>query len=132
MVSPGQNLDVFKSSRHLAPGRRRRRKQTPLLFALVLWIIAPWRSGYQLGPDEGLNLMKAALVVEGFSLYSEIWSDQPPLLTYILTAVHRAAPFSVEAARAVILGFSGLLLVSLFCTVRLLKAGCALGSPSLR
>jgi PelA/Pel-15E family pectate lyase len=58
--------------------------------------------------------MKAALVAHGFPLYSEIWSDQPPVLTFLLAALEIASPVNVAAARALILAFSGLLLWSLF------------------
>lgn len=34
--------------------------------------------------DEGYNLIKAALVSQGHVLYQEVWSDQPPLFTYMM------------------------------------------------
>ena len=87
-----------------------------LFFAMVA--AARWWRVYQLDSDEGFNLMKGALVANGYSLYSEIWSDQPPVLTFILAAVHRVFPFDVDAARTAVLAFSGLLLWSLFRSIR--------------
>jgi Pectic acid lyase len=98
----------------------------PLLFVLTYSVIVPWWRPYQIGFDEGLNLMKGALVAKGFPLYSEIWSDQPPLLTRILAATQQAFPFDVGAARAVVLAFSGLLIWSLFSARRRLEGrACA-------
>src|SRR5262245_50808733 len=101
----------------------------PLLPAALLVAVvgaAQWWRIYEFGPDEGFNLMKAALVASGFPLYSEIWSDQPPVLTFILAAVQRLVPFDVAAARAVVLAFSGLLLWSLFRSIRRLEGrACA-------
>ena len=98
----------------------------PVVLFVIMLTAARWWQVYQFGPDEGFNLMKGALVANGFSLYSEIWSDQPPLLTFILAAVQRVFPFDVDAARAVVLAFSGLLLWSLFRSIRRLEGrACA-------
>ena len=40
---------------------------------------------YYYSSDEGLNLIKSLLVLKGHKLYSEIWSDQPPVFTYIVS-----------------------------------------------
>jgi uncharacterized membrane protein len=85
-----------------------------LLFALLVSAMSHWWLAYEYGTDEGINLMKGALVANGFSLYSEIWSDQPPVLTFILAALERLSPHDVTVARALMLAFSGLLLWSLF------------------
>ncbi len=83
----------------------------------LLALLGPWWAAYDLHVDEGFNLAKAAAVTEGHALYRETWSDQPPLLTYILSAVHRSFPHSVAAARIVILFFSLVLVTSLFRVV---------------
>lgn len=85
----------------------------PVLFVLLV-SVSHWWVAYEFGTDEGINLMKGALVANGFSLYSDIWSDQPPVLTFFLAGLEWVFPHSVTAARAVMLGFSGLLLWSLF------------------
>ncbi|PWV97125.1 PelA/Pel-15E family pectate lyase [Hoeflea marina] len=79
--------------------------------------LGPWWAVYEFNPDEGFNLQKAVLVSQGHALYSEIWSDQPPLLTYWLAVVHDLFPFSVVAARATVLLFAAVLAVSLFRVV---------------
>ena len=76
--------------------------------------LGAWWNVYELRADEGINLQKAALIANGHQLYSEIWSDQPPVLSYVLSMVHHFFPFSVAAARVMILLFSAILIVSLF------------------
>ena len=109
-----------------------------VLFLLILAAIGPWWSVYEFSADEGLNLMKAALFAEGHSLYDEIWSDQPPVLTVILSLVHTAFDGSVAAGRVTILATAGLLIWSLFRIVRRTEGRAAawfavivLGSSSL-
>jgi 4-amino-4-deoxy-L-arabinose transferase-like glycosyltransferase len=87
-------------------------------FFACMYVFADWWNLYAIDGDEGINLEKAALLANGFPLYTAIWSDQPPLLTYILSAVHSFAPFSISAARTTILVFSAILVLSLFRIVR--------------
>jgi hypothetical protein len=47
--------------------------------------MAPLKETFEYDPDEGVNVIKASLYSKGFSLYDEIWSNQPHLLTYILS-----------------------------------------------
>jgi 4-amino-4-deoxy-L-arabinose transferase-like glycosyltransferase len=54
-----------------------------LAYALVAGLTMFLRSAYEIDPDEGFNLMKVLLVERGYGLYREIWSDQPPLFTYL-------------------------------------------------
>jgi 4-amino-4-deoxy-L-arabinose transferase-like glycosyltransferase len=89
-----------------------------LLLGVWLCLLGPWWSVYQFDTDEGINLMKAALVAAGYGLYHEIWSDQPPVLTFILAAAQLAFPYKVAAARIVVLAFACLLAWSLFRIVR--------------
>ena len=88
-----------------------------LIIVGLLCLLGDWWGVYELQVDEGLNLTKAVLVAKGHHLYHEIWSDQPPLLTYALTLVHQGFPFSLAAARTTILIFSLLLATSLFRVV---------------
>ena len=93
----------------------------PLAAALgiigLVCLLGPWWSVYEFNSDEGINLQQGLLVAQGYSLYSEIWSDQPPVLTYVLAAVQSLFAFSVTAARATILVFGALMAASLFRTV---------------
>ena len=81
----------------------------------------PWISFYELNPDEGYNLGKAALVHSGYKLYGDIWSDQPPVLTYVLAALQHWFPWNVTVGRLAVLGFSMILLTSLFVLVSWLR-----------
>lgn len=69
-----------------------------LYFALFVPDDSP-RAVDEFDRDEGFNLMKAFLVRRGFSLYGEIWSDQPPGYTYLLAAFTRVFGETPEAAR---------------------------------
>lgn len=40
-------------------------------------------------PDEGIELAKSMLTSRGYSLYSQIWNDQPPMLTYVVSTTIR-------------------------------------------
>ena len=53
--------------------------------------------------DEGINAMKAELLRAGHRLYSQIWSDQPPLFTLLLAGAFTLAGRSVTVGRAVVL-----------------------------
>lgn len=87
-------------------------------FVFFVVVLGGWWSAYELNADEGINLQKAVLVSKGNSLYSDIWSDQPPFLSWVLSVVHTVTPFNLPVMRIVILGFSLLLLTSLFGLVR--------------
>lgn len=88
--------------------------------AFAAWVTAlgPWWGVYAFDADEGGNLMKALLVADGHRLYTEIWSDQPPVFTWALAAVTAVAGPDVAAARGLVLAFAALLVVSLFRLVR--------------
>ena len=82
----------------------------PLAFLLLTLLLSPWLSAFQIDPDEGINAMKSLLVGRGGRLYSEIWNDQPPLMTLALAALWRLTGESVTAARVMVLLFSSALL----------------------
>ena len=44
---------------------------------------------FQLGVDEGYELIKGWMVSEGFLLYEQVWNDQPPLHTLLLGALFK-------------------------------------------
>ncbi|MEM7530798.1 MAG: hypothetical protein AAF639_01365 [Chloroflexota bacterium] len=64
--------------------------------------------------DEGINLMKTMLYDQGFRLYIDVWNDQPPLLTVMLSQWFDWVGQSVESARFLITLFSALLLWSFY------------------
>ncbi|MDB9316021.1 hypothetical protein PN462_23120 [Spirulina sp. CS-785/01] len=64
---------------------------------------------FQFDTDEGINLIKAILYNQGFQLYQEIWTDQPPLFTVILAFFLKNGQNCVIIARLLVLGFATLL-----------------------
>jgi hypothetical protein len=47
------------------------------------------RGAFGFWEDEGINLLKAAMVSAGHPLYQEVYSDQAPLFTWFLVPFHR-------------------------------------------
>jgi hypothetical protein len=78
----------------------------------------PLSRALELGGDEGFELVKGFLCHRGFHLYSEIWSDQPPLFTEALAALFATTGPSVLWARLLTLLFSAGLLCGVFDLVR--------------
>lgn len=86
----------------------------PLAFAAVALFFFPSRTRFEFSTDEGINLMKAMLVDQGYALYEEIWSDQPPLFTYLLAGAFRLFGLKVGVGRLVVLVLACLLLWAAF------------------
>jgi len=82
----------------------------PLVYLLVMYLYFPYWNSFWLVYDEGYNLMKALLVERGFNLYSQIWSDQAPLLTHMLAWLFRITRNDIIWSRRLILIFSAILL----------------------
>lgn len=80
-----------------------------IVYVVALICLAPIRTGFQFGGDEGHELMKALLVSRGHPLYKEVWNDQPPLYTLIVGAFFWLIGPSAFAARIITVGFSALL-----------------------
>lgn len=85
-------------------------------FMVVLRYIAPL-SGVMFDSDEGQEVAKALLFSKGYMLYSQIWSDQPPLMSVLLTAWFNIWGFSMPAARMMSVAFSAALLAALYGAV---------------
>jgi hypothetical protein len=90
----------------------------PAFFFAVMFLYYPFREMFQYDRDEGVNLMKAMLVEDGYRLYDDIWSDQPPLFTYMLVAVFRVAGMEVNYGRLLVLVFSSILVWAGFQILR--------------
>lgn len=88
-------------------------------FLMSIFIYYPYRQVFEMDPDEGINLIKALLVEQGYSLYSEIWSDQPPIFTYLLAIVFRILGNNVNAGRTLVLFISCVLLIGYFIYLRM-------------
>jgi 4-amino-4-deoxy-L-arabinose transferase-like glycosyltransferase len=95
------------------------------LFVLAILFLFPVWSSFQIDADEGVNLGKAMLLEQGYELYNDIWSDQPPVLTYILAGIIRLFSYNVVLFRLVTVGFSGLLF---WLSFRILSRHASLGA----
>jgi len=86
---------------------------------LAFFLHDSMKNTFEFDPDEGTNLIKAQLVREGFDLYKQIWSDQPPLFTALLSSWFRMFGSSVYSARLMVLFFSWILLWGLYQNIRI-------------
>src|SRR6266850_888211 len=87
-----------------------------ILFAgfLLLQCFLPLASAIKIGPDEDFELSKPTLSLHGYKLYTEIWDDQPPLYTFLITQLLKHVSKSVLVPRLLTVGFSLLLLASFY------------------
>ena len=82
----------------------------PVLFGILVFFFYPGFSQFQTNSDEGINLMKAMLVDNGYRLYDQIWSDQPPVFTHLLALGFRFFGYHVGFSRLIVLALSVVLL----------------------
>lgn len=88
-----------------------------VVFISALLINNAAKSAFEYDYDEGTNLIESALFSKGFSLYSEIFSDQPPLFTAILSFWLKLFGASAYQARLLTLVFSVILLWAFYQTI---------------
>src|SRR5437773_628809 len=81
---------------------------------IVLQFSIPLGTTVQIGADEGFELAKATLCLKGYQLYTEIWNDQPPLHTFLITKVLKHVSPSILGPRLVTSVFTVLLLAAIF------------------
>jgi hypothetical protein len=84
----------------------------PIIFFIFVISVFPIRDVFSFDTDEGINLIKSLLLMRGYPLYSATWSDQPPLLTYLLAGVFKLFGLDVNIGRGLILFFAALLVWS--------------------
>src|SRR5438874_3081999 len=65
-------------------------RQTAVLSALLVAFLTlqcflTLQNAVKIGADEDFELSKAALALKGYKLYTQVWNDQPPLYTTLLT-----------------------------------------------
>ncbi|WP_204102570.1 MULTISPECIES: glycosyltransferase family 39 protein [Spirulina sp. CCY15215] len=84
-----------------------------------IFLIMPIAATFQFDSDEGQEMVKAILYSQGFTLYGDIWSDQPPLFTFLLSHWFNVFGDSVFAARLLVLCFATLLIWSFAQILRL-------------
>jgi dolichyl-phosphate-mannose-protein mannosyltransferase len=87
-------------------------------FALLVCAIAPLKSGFQFGGDEGFELMKALLINKGYLLYHDIWNDQPPLHTWLVAYLFNVFGPSAFVGRLLSVVLASLLISSLYRLIR--------------
>jgi 4-amino-4-deoxy-L-arabinose transferase-like glycosyltransferase len=89
---------------------RNRGKTGGLLWLLFPWVLValvilffPFRFAFELDADEGVDLVKSVLVAQGSKLYTDVWSDQPPLFTYFIAAIFKLFGVKLTLVRLMIL-----------------------------
>lgn len=90
----------------------------PLAYFLVMVAFFPYWDMFWIYSDEGFVLMKALLVSRGYSLYGQVWSDQPPLHTDLLALIFRLNGPGVFAARLLTLCFTCMLIWAIVQVMR--------------
>jgi len=86
-----------------------------LLSAFVaLQCLLPLKTTVKIGADEGFELAKATLCLKGYHLYTDVWNDQPPLYTFLVTKIIQHLSPSVLGPRLLTVGLAMLLLASVF------------------
>jgi len=81
---------------------------------VFLQCFLPLRTVIQIGADEGFELAKATLCLQGSKLYTDVWNDQPPLHTFLITQILKHISRSILGPRLVTTGFALVLLTSIF------------------
>jgi 4-amino-4-deoxy-L-arabinose transferase-like glycosyltransferase len=77
----------------------------------------PLGTAVQFGADEGFDLAKATLCLHGHGLYSEVWNDQPPLYTWLVTQVLKHVSAGILGPRLVTVAFAAILVMGVFVIV---------------
>lgn len=90
----------------------------PIIFFCVVYWLMPLKDVLQFDPDEGIELAKVTLLSQGYRLYDQVWNDQPPLLTLLLSQWFKLFGANIEAARILILSFSTILVSAFYQTLR--------------
>lgn len=101
----------------------------PIACGTLLWLLLPRQYPQLFEYDEGYNAMKALLHARGFAFFRDIWSDQPPLLYFLLGRWFSQWGAALVNGRLFTLLFSVVLLTGFYHLVRLdhgrLTAGLA-------
>ncbi len=90
-----------------------------LAYCLFILLFVQFRHVYEFDPDEGNNVIKSLLLDQGFVYFDQIWSDQPPLFSYLLWAVFEGFGWEMVNGRLLIVLFSAAIVFALYDTMRL-------------
>ncbi len=88
-------------------------------YLVLVLIFNDFGDVFEFDMDEGNNVIKALLVERGYALYSEIWSDQPPLFTWMLTGCFRLFGWDISVARVLVLLFASGIVFALYDSLRI-------------
>ena len=88
-----------------------------VFFAFMCWW-APLGHAIAFGEDEGFELSKGLMSSKGFSLYREIWNDQPPLHTLLLSTLFKMIGPTLLGARLFALCIAALTVAVFMSLVR--------------
>ncbi len=91
-----------------------------IYFVLVLTLHS-FGGVFEFDPDEGNNLIKSLMLSRGHALYSEVWSDQPPLFCYLLMWWLEAFGWSTYAARVLVLLFGSAIVFAVYDSLRIVS-----------
>jgi len=103
-----------------------------VLYAGIMVTLYPYRDVFAFDPDEGINAMKALLLERGYALFTQIWSDQPPLFTWLLRLWFDVFGWDVNTGRVLVLLFAAAIVFALYDISRLVAGhGAALTACGL-
>lgn len=90
-----------------------------LLFFIggTLWVMPI--SLFVFDNDEGINVMKAVLLADGYPLYTQTWSDQPPVFTQLLQWTFALFGERMLVARLLVLALSTIFIWAYTSTIQL-------------
>lgn len=97
----------------------------------VIAFLLPLKTAFLFGDDEGFEVIKPMLCNHGYTLYNDIWNDQPPLFTIILAQAFKLFGMTIFTARCVTVLFSLGLLASFYLTIYSYSGGTAATLSSL-
>ncbi len=105
------------------PSQFTNRLITRLAYLLVflvgtLWIM-PIFDLFVFDNDEGINVIKATLLADGYALYTQTWSDQPPIFTQILQIAFALFGEEMAVARLTVLALATLFVWAFTSTVEM-------------
>ena len=95
-----------------------------IYFFLMLWLY-PFQGVFELNPDEGNRIIIAQMLERGYQLYSQIWNDQPPLLSYLTMWWCQIFGWEVNNARILTLLFAAGIIFATYDSVRLIHGHAA-------
>jgi 4-amino-4-deoxy-L-arabinose transferase-like glycosyltransferase len=88
------------------------------LAALAAGTAGPVRTAVEIGMDEHAEVIKGLVWAKGFSLFAQVWNDQPPLHTVLLGLCFKGFGATIEVARTLAAAFGLSLLAACWVLVR--------------